>query len=72
MFEYFRMKRNERKVKAMFYRMIVAIMNEQKDIIELVRKLYIALKDVPMEDLQKELVTAIATIVHEENKKDEE
>lgn len=72
MIRYFMMKRNEWKVKAMFYGTIASIMDEQKDIIELVKKLYGALKDVPMEDLQKELVTAIATIIHEENKKTEE
>lgn len=75
MINYIRYKRNEWKVKAMFYGMIVGFMNEQEDIIgiiKLVKYLYGALKDVPMEDLQKELVTAITTIIHEENKKTEE
>ena len=72
MIRYFMMKRNEWKVKAMFYGTIASIMDEQKDIIGLVQKLYVALKDVPMEDLQKELVRTIAEIVHNENKKIEE
>ena len=68
MINFIRMKRNEWKVKAMFYGTIVTIMNEQKDIIGLVQKLYGALKDVPMEDLRKELIANIAEIIHEENK----
>lgn len=71
MITYFRMKRNEWKVKAMFYGTIVQIMDNQNEIMDalnLVKKLYEELKDVPTEDLQKEFISALAEIIHESNK----
>ena len=73
MITYFRMKRNEWKVKAMFYETIAQIMDNQdeiKDMINLVKKLYEELKDIPTEDLQKEFVSALAEIIHNEEIKD--
>ena len=73
MITYFRMKKNEWKVKAMFYGIIARIMDNQdeiKDIINLVKKLYEELKDVPAEDLQKEFVSKLAEIIHNEEIKD--
>ena len=73
MFTYFiKMKKNEWKVKAMFYRTIAQIMDNQdeiKDMINLVKRLYEELKDVPTEDLQKEFVSKLAEIIHNENPK---
>ena len=70
MFTYFiKMKKNEWKVKAMFYGTIAQIMDNQdeiKDMINLVKKLYEELKDVPTEDLQKEFVSKLAEIIHNE------
>lgn len=68
MFEYFKMKRNEWKVKAMFYGMIVGFVENQKDFIDFIQKLYVAVKDVPTDELRKELMKAVAEIVHEDNK----
>lgn len=73
MISYFRMKKNELKVKAMFYGTIAQIMDNQdeiKDILDLVKRLYEELKDVPTEDLQKEFVSALAEIIHNEEIKD--
>lgn len=73
MITYFRMKRNEWKVKAMFYGTIASIMDNQDeimDVLNLVKKLYEELKDVPAEDLQKEFVGKLAEIIHKENQKD--
>ena len=73
MITYFRMKRNEWKVKAMFYGTIAQIMdnqNEIMDVLNLVKKLYEELKDVPAEDLQKEFISALAEIIHNENHTD--
>ena len=73
MITYFRMKKNEWKVKAMLYGTIAQIMDNQdeiKDMINLVKKLYEELKDVPTEDLQKEFVSALAEIIHNENNKE--
>ena len=72
MITYFRMKRNEWKVKAMLYGTIAQIMDNQdeiKDMINFVKKLYEELKDVPAEDLQKEFIGKLAEIIHNENPK---
>ena len=70
MFTYFiKMKKNEWKVKTMFYGTIIQIMDNQdeiKDMIDLVKRLYEELKDVPTEDLQKEFVSKLAEIIHNE------
>ena len=72
MFTYITYKRNEWKVKGMFYRTIIQIMDNQdeiKDVLDLVKRLYEELKDVPTEDLQKEFVSKLAEIIHNENPK---
>ena len=72
MFTYFKMKKNEWTVKKMFYGAIVQIMDNQdaiKDMINLVKKLYEELKDIPTEDLQKEFIGKLAEIIHNENTK---
>ena len=69
MIEYITYKKNEWKVKAMFYGTIIQIMDNQdeiKDMIDLVKRLYEELKDVPTEDLQKEFISALAEIIHNE------
>ena len=72
MIKYIKMKRNEWKVKAMFYGTIASIMDEQKDIIGFVQRLYLVLKDVPIEDLRKELISNIAELAHEQAVKERE
>ena len=72
MFTYFKMKKNEWTVKKMFYGAIVQLMDNQdeiKDMINLVKKLYEELKDVPAEDLQKEFIGKLAEIIHNESPK---
>ena len=72
MFKYIEYKRNEWKVKVMLYGTIIQIMDNQdeiKNMINLLKKLYEELKDVPTEDLQKEVVSALAEIIHNENPK---
>ena len=72
MITYFRMKKNEWTVKKMFYGAIVQLMDNQdeiKDVINLVKKLYEELKDIPAEDLQKEFIGKLAEIIHNENPK---
>lgn len=68
MINYFIMKRNERKVKAMFYGMIASFLDNQKEVVDLLQKLFAALKDVPAEELKTEFVEQLAEIIHEENK----
>lgn len=68
MFTYLKMKRNEWKVKAFLYGAVAALLDNQKDMLALLQKMYIALKDVPADELQKEFVTKLAEIIHNENK----
>ena len=72
MFTYFKMKKNEWTVKKMFYGAIVQLMDNQdeiKDMINLVKRLYEELKDIPAEDLQKEFIGKLAEIIHNESPK---
>ena len=71
--KYITYKKNEWKVKAMFYGTIAQIMDNQdeiKDMLDLVKRLYEELKDIPAEDLQKEFIWKLAEIIHNEEKKD--
>ena len=73
MFTYFKMKKNEWTVKKMFYGAIVQLMDNQdeiKDMLDLVKRLYGELKDVPTEDLQKEFIGKLAEIIHNEQSVD--
>ena len=54
MITYLKMKHAEWKVKKIFFETILTVIDNQKDILELMQKMYIALKDVPMADLQKD------------------
>ena len=72
MITYIKYKFNEWKVKKIFYGTIIQIMDNQdeiKDMINLVKKLYEELKDVPTEDLQKEFIGKLAEIIHNDNPK---
>lgn len=68
MFKYFKMKKNEWKIKAAVYEMIAYVMDNQKEIIDLMQKLFISLKDTSSEEIQKEFISKLAEIIHEENK----
>lgn len=70
MFTYLKKKKNEWKVKTFLYGAVAAVLDNQKDMLALLQKMYIALKDVPADELQKEFVTKLAEIIHNENKDD--
>lgn len=70
MIRYLKMKRAEWKVKAMLYGTIAALMDNQKDVLELLQKMYVALKDVPAEELRREFVSRLAELIHSESKED--
>ena len=60
-------------MKKIFDGAIVQLMDnhdEIKDMINLVKKLYEELKDVPTEDLQKEFIGELAEIIHNEQSVD--
>ena len=67
MITYLKMKHSEWKIKKMLYGTIAAVMENKKDILDLLQKMYIALKDVPVDELQKEFVDRLAEIIHSEN-----
>lgn len=64
MSNYIRMKRNEWKVRAALYGAVAAVIDNQKEMLALVQKLYTALKDVPAEELREELVSRLAEMAH--------
>lgn len=66
MLNYFRMKKHEWKIKAVLYKTIAALMDNQAEIVELLKNLYVALKDVAVEDLQHEFVSKLAELIHAE------
>lgn len=68
MFTYLKMKKNEWKVKAVFYSTIATIIDNQKELLSMLQKMYVALKDVSAEELQKEFISKLAEIIHEEGK----
>ena len=69
---YIEMKKKEILVKSKLYGMILTVANEQEDLINLIKNLYTELKDVPVENLQKEFVAKIAELAHDEAVKERE
>lgn len=65
---FIKIKRAEWKLKAMLYSTIAAFMDNRKDILSMLQKLFIALKDVPADELHEELIHSLAEIIHEENR----
>lgn len=68
---FFRMKKNEWKVKAMIYGAIISMSEQQRGIMELLQKLYTAFKDMPEEKLKSEFIEKLAEIIHDDNQKHE-
>lgn len=72
MITYFKMKYAEWKVKAMFYSTIAGIIDNHKDIIELIQNIYDSLKDVPADELRSELISKVADFAHSQTAKEQE
>lgn len=70
MFKYFKMKRNEWKIKAAIYGIIASVMDNQQEIIEAVKKIFLSLKDISAEDMQQEFISKITELIYEENRKE--
>lgn len=70
MITYFKMKKNEWRVKCQLYGFIAALMDNQKDIAALMQRLFAALKDVPAEELRNEFISNLASVIHEEARKE--
>ena len=69
---YIEMKKKEILVKSRLYGMILTFVDEREDLLNLVKGLYTELKDVPIENLQKEFVSKIAELAHSEAVKQRE
>ncbi len=71
MFTYFKMKKNENRIKAMFYGMIVGFIDNQKEFIDIIQKMYAALKDIPADQFKDEFISKLAEIATEHPTKEE-
>ena len=67
---WFEMKKKEIVAKNVFYSMFLEFSDEKKEIIVLVKKLYISLKDVPMNELRTEFIHQLATIIHTQSERE--
>ena len=65
---YIKMKKNEWRIKAAVYGAIAGLIDNQKELLSMLQKMYVALKDVPAEELQKEFISKLAEIIHEKGK----
>lgn len=68
MLNYLKMKRNEIKIKVMLYGIIVNFIDNQKDVLNFMQKMYLTLKDIPQEELQSQFIEKLGEIIHDENK----
>lgn len=66
MFTYFKMKKAEWKVKAMFYGTIANIIDNKKDIIDTLQKIFAEFKDVPADEIKSELISKAAELSYAE------
>lgn len=64
------MKKKEIELKLTLYTYASTLINERKNVIDLVENIYKALKDIPAEELHDRLMKEIAGLVHEEAEKD--
>lgn len=66
MIKYLRMKKKEIELKLTLYTYASALLNEKKNVIDLVGNIYNTLKDIPMEELQDMMIKELAGMVREE------
>lgn len=72
---WYRAKKAELKVKAMFWGILAGVIDNQKPIIDMIGGLYNELKGVSAEELRSEFISKMAEIIHaerENEKADEE
>ena len=69
MIKYLKMKAMEIEIKYTLYSTIVSFVKEQNDFIAFIQRLYIALKDVPIDELRSEFISNLAHIIHDDNSK---
>lgn len=64
---YFKMKKSEWKIKKAIYSSIVTVIENQKEITSLAKKLFEAFKDSSVDDLRAEFIGKLAEIIHEKS-----
>lgn len=63
---YLKMKKNEWKIKAQLYDIIVAFIDNQSEVVSLLKKLYEEFKDVSSDELKDLFVTKIIELSNED------
>lgn len=72
MFTYFKMKKNEWKIRNTIYNSILGFMENKKDIVNTAKKLFDSVKDMSVEDIRDEFIGKLAEIIHEESNRQKE
>ena len=67
MFNYFKMKKSELKVKKAFYDALAKIIEEKADILQIVSSTYEAFKGMSGEEIREDILGKIAEIIHNSN-----
>lgn len=67
---YIKMKNKEIKLKLKLYSVIEQFITEKDNIFELINNIYKSLKDIPINDLQSEFISALATVIHDTTHED--
>lgn len=71
MIKWIKLKRAEIELKLKIYTSINTLLTEQNEIIGLAKDLYTALKDTPVNDLQNQLILAVAELAHQQATKEQ-
>ncbi|MCI8605177.1 MAG: hypothetical protein HFE79_13725 [Ruminiclostridium sp.] len=69
MFTYFKMKKNEWKIRNAIYNSILGFMKNKQDIVNTAKKLFDSVKDMSGDEIRNEFIGKLAEIVHEESKR---
>lgn len=69
---YFKMKADEIRLKLMLYGKLETVISEQKDIMDAIQRLYLAMKGKTVEELQENFIHELAQIIHDENQKEDD
>lgn len=65
MITYFKMKHQEWEIKKRFYGAVLGFLDNREEILEILQKMYVALKDTSAEDFEKEFIDRLTEIIHE-------
>ena len=69
---WYRAKKAELKVKAVLYKALAGIIENQKPIMKMIQTLFTELKEVSPEELKNEFIGKMAELIHEQSAEDRE